>query len=160
MASRMKIVRNNPNATDWNLENGYEANSKMLDYPFRVYDSRLDAALVLFLDIHEKDFEIICNLDFSQGFRVYLSAPGDELKFFENYFQIELLEESVITLKPKFTTASQTLRKYNPNHRKCFFNSERKLRFYTIYTHNNCLHECLANYTKEICKCVKFTQPR
>lgn len=74
-------------------------------------------------------------------------------------FSVPLMEEAVITIRPKLTTTSQGLRKYDANHRKCFLESERQLRFYKIYTQNNCYEECVANYTAKECGCVKFSQP-
>lgn len=35
-----------------------------------------------------------------------------------------------------------------------------KLRFYKNYTQANCEMECLSNYTKNECGCVKFSMPR
>ncbi len=44
--------------------------------------------------------------------------------------------------------------------RKCYFHSERKLRFLKVYTQRNCELECLSNATLNLCGCVKFFLPR
>lgn len=158
MARGMMIAKDNPNITNWSFENGYDHGIIGKDYPLRVSGSGRDAALEISLDIFEKDFELLCTKK-QQGFRVILKVPGDESMINENPIIVPLLEETVITLRPKLTETSTGLRIYDPNHRKCFFDSERKLRFYKIYTQKNCYAECLANFTKIQCKCAKFSQP-
>lgn len=44
--------------------------------------------------------------------------------------------------------------------RQCFFNDERYLRYFKVYTQQNCELECLANFTLATCGCVKFSMPR
>lgn len=157
MAPQLMTVKNNPNAINWNLENGYTNAMKESQYPLRAYESGRGAALEISLDSHEINFETLCN-QFEHGFDVTLSVPGDDLNFMEDYFRIRLFEETVITIKPKLTTTSKQLRKYDPNHKKCFFDSERRLRFYKKYSQNNCNEECVANFTNSQCGCVKFSQ--
>lgn len=43
--------------------------------------------------------------------------------------------------------------------RQCFFNNERYLRFFKLYTQANCELECLTNHTLKECSCVKFSMP-
>lgn len=43
--------------------------------------------------------------------------------------------------------------------RQCFFDTERQLRFFKIYTQRNCELECLANFTVKTCGCAKFSMP-
>lgn len=56
-------------------------------------------------------------------------------------------------------TTSEGLRNYKPEQRKCFYQSERRLHFFKMYTQDNCEKECLANLTKTMCGCVKFSMP-
>lgn len=158
MAPGMMIVKNNSNSNNWSPEHESKNAIETNGYPLRAHSSGRGAALEISLDIHEKYFQFFCNLN-NEAFRVTISVPGDELKSSANFFRIQYFEESVISLRPKMTRTSMGLRKYDPNHRKCFFESERKLRFYKTYTQNNCEEECLANYTKHKCGCVRFSQP-
>lgn len=48
----------------------------------------------------------------------------------------------------------------NNSRRKCYFDSERKLRFLKVYTQRNCELECLSNDTLHKCGCVQFSLPR
>lgn len=158
MTPRLKHVSNHLTKTYWNLESGYANETNEQEYPIRVFDSGRNTALEISLEIHEKDFELFCDQT-EQGFNVYLNTPGDEMGSFQDRFLLPLLYESIITMKPKLTTTSKALRKYDPNHKKCFFDSERKLRFFKHYTQNNCDEECLANFTQILCGCAKFSQP-
>lgn len=44
--------------------------------------------------------------------------------------------------------------------RQCYFEHERYLRYFKVYTQANCELECLTNYTMFKCNCVTFTMPR
>jgi amiloride-sensitive sodium channel len=52
------------------------------------------------------------------------------------------------------------LRKFSPQIRECYFESERKLKFFKSYTKAHCDYECMTNYTLKVCGCVKFSMPR
>lgn len=47
----------------------------------------------------------------------------------------------------------------NYQRRQCFFEKERILKFFNVYTQPNCELECLANYTVDLCGCAKFSMP-
>uniref|UniRef100_A0A182SYF3 Pickpocket n=1 Tax=Anopheles maculatus TaxID=74869 RepID=A0A182SYF3_9DIPT len=57
-------------------------------------------------------------------------------------------------------TTSDGLRYYTPERRQCFFNHERHLKYFKVYTQQNCELECTTNYTLHRCGCVKFSMPR
>lgn len=82
-----------------------------------------------------------------------------------------------ITVKPHMITTSHALKNLSPekylikifkiiflncfiSRRQCFFNKERALRFYKVYSQKNCEMECIANFTFAKCGCVKFSMPR
>ena len=94
-----------------------------------------------------------------EGFKIALFIPGDTLKWSKIAFRVPISEDSLIMIKPRMTYTSEGLSKYDPNQRQCFFSTERQLRFYRIYTQNNSEAECLANFTKLQCGCVKFSMP-
>lgn len=74
--------------------------------------------------------------------------------------RVPLLEQAEISVVPTLTYTSTELRGYTPSQRQCFFNSERRLFFFKFYAQHNCEAECLSNYTKIKCGCVKFSSPR
>lgn len=52
------------------------------------------------------------------------------------------------------------LKKFPVTMRKCYFEDERKLRFFRIYSKAHCKLECATNITFEKSKCVQFYMPR
>lgn len=88
-----------------------------------------------------------------------LSGPGETPTASARYFQAAPSEKVDILIRAKMIKTSKKLRSFSPNQRQCFFQSERQLRFYKLYTQNNCEVECLANFTKIECDCVKFSMP-
>lgn len=65
-----------------------------------------------------------------------------------------------MSVKPNMITTSDGLLEYAPERRQCYFNNERSLQFFKVYTQSNCELECLANFTLARCNCVKFSMPR
>ncbi|KAL7045139.1 hypothetical protein ACKWTF_002156 [Chironomus riparius] len=53
-----------------------------------------------------------------------------------------------------------SLKKYHPEIRRCYYENERKLKFFKSYTKAHCDLECLANHTLKACGCTKFSMPR
>lgn len=183
----MKIVHSNPNVTNWNPETGYGTEVTDKDYPRRVFNAQLNAVLYVQLKSHERDLEYLCvsvklnnNLLMYQnlnswnvifflffpfkrgsihGFKAYLSTPGDSFKMSRYYLRVPFSERTNILIKPRLIITSEKLRDYKPNKRQCYFTTERQLRFFNIYSENNCKLECLTNYTESICGCVKFSMP-
>lgn len=159
MAPGLMIVKTNSNVSKWTLDDGYEDDPAKEDYPIRVTGSGKIAALDLGLLLYERDYEYNCK-GFDQGFLVTLATPGETLILSSsNSLRVPALENTLIKIFPKLTTTSDGLISYSPNRRKCFFTFERRLRFFKMYTQNNCNAECLSNFTKNECKCVKFSMP-
>lgn len=157
MAPEMLTITTNPNVTKWSLENGYKDKRHEKSYPIRVFNSAQGAGLFSFLQLFDKDIEYFCQGTL-QGFRVFLHAPGQTFKF-SRHFRVSVLEEAEVLIKPKLITTSKELRGYAPNQRQCFYQSERKLRFFKIFGQNNCDAECLSNFTVFKCGCVQFSMP-
>lgn len=158
MANGMKILETTKKITNWSLELGYPLGIRSRPYPTRVFDSGEHAALIIYLMLSEEDMDYNCQ-GTDQGFKVLMSMPGDDIKLWQNSFRVPILTDAQITIKPELVTTSDGLHSYRPSLRKCFFTGERQLKFYQIYTQHNCERECLANFTKAVCDCVKFNMP-
>lgn len=151
-------VQNNSFVSYWSLETGYKVATKENSYPNRVFSSRENAALHFEPQISNHNLDYVCG-GFVQGFKIFLHLPVDVPQIATNSFRVPLSEEVEISIKPQLITTSDGLRKYGPDQRKCYFTSERRLRFFKVYTRTNCKEECLANYTRKECGCVKFSMP-
>ncbi|XP_055310958.1 pickpocket protein 28-like, partial [Sitodiplosis mosellana] len=159
MAPELMTVKNNSNITNWSFEDGYKRSPPTKDYPNRIFNAKQFNAFYIALHIPNEHIEYLC-AGIIKGFKLTLTPPGETRKPATYYYQILFSEQAEIFIKPKLVTTSQTLRKYSPSQRQCFFTSERQLRFFRIYTQNNCQVECLSNFTQIECDCVKFSMPR
>lgn len=158
MAPGMMIVTSNNNVSNWNLETGYSTDTNEMEYPIRSFAIGEFLGIDIVLSSDPNDYQFGCQSMFD-GFKVALNVPGEVARIGKNFYRISNKEYLQITLKGKVTTTSEGLRSYSPSQRRCFFDSERKLRFFKIYTQNNCEVECLANLTMRDCGCVKFSLP-
>lgn len=158
MAPELITAKENPNISQWNSEEGYEIGVKDDYYPIRIFNSKPSGALKLFLQQINEDSPFKCH-SLNTGFRVFINMPGEVPGISGLVFQIPTDEVVQISIRAKLITTSGGLRIYKPSQRQCFFNSERQLMFFKIYTQSNCEVECLANFTKQECGCVRFSMP-
>lgn len=152
------VIENRPSISEWSLENGYNDKANKNSYPIRAYSSKKEKGLSVYLRTAHADIEYVCRT-FVPGFKVYFHTPGDVLKSSDASIRIPLDEETKISIKPEMITTAEGLRKYEPIVRQCYFDSERKLRFFKFYSKSNCESECIANYTAQECGCIKFSMP-
>lgn len=158
MVHEMMPVKHNPNVSNWSLEKGYKEKSMKNEYPRRTYRVGDVTGLIVYLNIMEEDLEYICH-DTGLGFKIFLSPSGEAIETSGFEFRMPLLEATRIVITPTITTTSDALNTYEPEQRGCYFNSERRLRFFQTYTQSNCETECFANLTVNACGCVKFSMP-
>lgn len=142
--------------SNWNLESGYGQREKEGLYPYRVFGTGRLSSFLVTLRLHE--FDYLCS-GAIQGFIVSFNSPNEEPQFVKNYFYVSPNRGVLFKITPKLTITSLNLNTYSPSVRRCYFNSERQLRFYKQYTQKNCETECLANLTLAECGCVKFAMP-
>lgn len=155
MAHGMMIVNNQPNVSGWSLESGYSTKMDDDAYPLRVFDVEKHG-LTFSIRLSKNDLEPICQ-DIYTGFSIYLHTPGEIMS--QNFVQNVLSKGVNIRVKPTQIVTSKGSRNYQSNVRQCYFDSERRLRFFKYYTLSNCQAECVANFTKQQCDCVKFSMP-
>ena len=147
------------NVSNWNLETGYINDVDKWHYPYRVYNAKKNEALYIVLNLSKDDIEFMCS-GIIQGFRVTLTTPGEVSHATGRFYEALPSERTEIALIPKLIIADMDVLRYAPQQRQCFFSSERRLRFFKQYTKSNCETECLSNFTRKECGCVKFSMPR
>jgi amiloride-sensitive sodium channel len=49
-----------------------------------------------------------------------------------------------VWIVPEIIQADEDLRSFDPDERKCYFEDERKLNYFKVYTQRNCESECLS----------------
>ena len=142
----------------WSMESGYEREFGKEEYPIRANDSDLISTLEINIVSDKRNVIDFCRTA-RNGFNVFLSPPFDQTTLLHRSIGVPLSQDTHIQFAPELTTTSNGLRKYSPIQRKCFFQSERQLRFFKTYSSNNCEMECWANTTKAECGCVHFLMP-
>lgn len=157
MAPGIMNVKDNVNVSDWSLAKDFQNKSTGSRYPVHLTMSDRYSGFIAVLKFNKHHFEYECGSD--QEYKFILSTPGDALKFSTNSHRIQLEKHTKIFITPKLTITSDALRKYTPSQRKCFFDGERRLCFFKIYSQPNCEAECLANFTRSACGCVQFSMP-
>ncbi|XP_055840677.1 pickpocket protein 28-like [Episyrphus balteatus] len=143
---------------DWNLENGYNQQADEKTFPVRVIGPGDKESLVLSLRDRKEDEEQLCR-NSVRGFKIILHTPGEDPQVWKNFINVPLDQSVSLTIKPKIMT-SEDLRHYSPERRQCYYQNERYLRYFKVYTQANCESEWLANMTLSECGCVKFSMPR
>lgn len=161
MDSEMLTVTNNPQATYWNLEDGYfgQGESDLNEYPYRMPNAGIQAGVFLVLQTYQKDLDYLCRGPI-QGFKITLHSPNEVPQVSKYFYRVPLDQEVSISVQPQMiTTKDPHLRKYSSELRGCYFNSDRPLKFFKTYNQRNCELECVANFTLEQCGCVGLSMP-
>ena len=151
-------ITQNKTSPHWSLQGGYK--TKNIDvHPKRVLGPGARDGIKFDLKTYKNDTDSFC-LGRVQGFKITLHTPGEIPRVSKDYFRIPLGQEVVVSVKPNMITTSDGLIEYAPKRRQCFFNDEKFLKFFKIYSQSNCELECLSNFTLKACGCVKFSMPR
>jgi amiloride-sensitive sodium channel len=135
--------------TQWTLENSYSTNEDVYVKPLRALKKN---ELKIIFDTPK----IKCHNVFKARFHLpnEMPTPFHKESFFKESFHTDF------TLSAEKFTAKADLRRFSPDIRRCYFEGEKKLKFFKSYTKNHCDCECMTNVTLETCGCVQFSMPR
>lgn len=64
-----------------------------------------------------------------------------------------------VALTMNIIRTSHKIKKWTSELRNCYYQHEKKLKFFYIYTLHNCEIECRANNTLNVCGCNAYYQP-
>lgn len=98
------------------------------------------------LEIYVKPDKMIA---FSETFTIHpaielpMMLDKTELFEFSGGKQLEIL------IKPAVIKSDESLKALEPSDRSCYFEGERELRFFKVYTKRNCAIECFSNYSRQ-----------
>lgn len=126
--------------------------------PWRPYGAGLTYGLTLVLDVDMDEY--YCSSTAGAGFKMLLHNPVETPKIADFAFAITPGEESRVIVRPRVSYANPSIISIPQRKRKCFFTNERKLRYYRTYTQRNCILECEANFTQQLCNCVMYYMPK
>ncbi|KAK5641663.1 hypothetical protein RI129_010210 [Pyrocoelia pectoralis] len=145
--------------SEWTLEEGYLENASLIAFPRRTLLSGPSGGLDLTFMTLQSDLDYLCG-DALQGYDVILHHPAQMPATKAGYFRVGLNQDVIATVKPNMMRTSDELKRYTANDRNCYFMTDRKLRFFKVYNQQDCLMECLANFTLATCRCAEFYMPR
>lgn len=142
--------------TNWELQRGYFSKDPHL-YPYRASGSGENGGLKF--EIWRKIEEVKSSLSFNKGFKLVVHLPCEIPQFDKQYYRFPLEKSATLIIRPSLI-ATDELKGYDVETRQCYFEGERKLKFFKKYTRSNCQLECLAEYTQQHCGCIHFSMPR
>ncbi|CAH1959276.1 unnamed protein product [Acanthoscelides obtectus] len=142
----------------WDVESGFTA-SQIHTYPQRALRIGQKNAFYVLMKTRKSDIEYECPMGES-GYRVILHFPSCYPDVTENHFTVPLGQSVTGVIIPHMIKTSEGVKRFHPQTRDCYFQSERPLKYFKVYTQANCLLECKTNYTLDICGCVGFHMPR
>lgn len=117
-------------------------------FPWHAYASEsLD--LELFIDNDEL-------MHYFEAFAIHSTAELPMVLLPEDIFEFADKRKLEVVITPSVIRSDESLKALQAFDRKCYFEGERKLRFFKIYTKRNCEIECFSNFSLEECKCVSF----
>lgn len=128
-------------------------------YPHRVHSTGLQFSLRVALKVNSRDIDHLCGGPM-QGFKILFHAPYQNLNAAKRSFHLSPGQASYYKIVPNLIWTTRGAQKHSPDIRRCYLNSERRLRFFKFYSQRNCEVECLSNYTLAQCGCVLFSVPR
>ncbi|RZB40383.1 ASC domain containing protein [Asbolus verrucosus] len=138
---------------------GYADNAGIYTYPRRALVSGADNSLDITLFHNPNDTDYICS-QFLEGFRVMIHSPLDMPRLSKHYFRVPLDRAVVVAIQPNLIATSDSIKKYSSETRNCYTSTERRLKYFKVYSQSNCMLECQTNYTLNMCGCVNFFMPR
>lgn len=157
MSKDFFLREHNLTATHWSLKNGYDyvamANTSSTPYPI-AGNSNYQIGLVTHVKYLEKNCRGI-----HQSHKLILHSSIEPPHQFYDFVFAPVFSSVMIIPEPKIVDTSETLVSYDPHVRQCYFDGERQLRFFKIYTQRNCESECFAALTKMRCNCSLFFMP-
>ncbi|XP_063706287.1 pickpocket protein 28-like [Culicoides brevitarsis] len=97
-----------------------------------------------------------------ERFKVFLHNPFEiPSNQHQTSYDLDISQILTLSVRPRVVLASDNIKtSYTAKERRCFFNAEKRLRYFRVYSKRNCEIECLANITMTMCGCTPFWLPQ
>lgn len=151
-----------PDLKHWSFVEMFKYNRMSLDteaYPFRVFHSGARGSLHFVSKVSTESLDQIGSLRAIFGFGIIIHAPYEFPCWIDGHY-ISNNQSATVLIKPNVILPSADLDAVTPNDRNCFFQSERKLKYFKMYTQYNCFVECGWNRTLKECGCASVGMQR
>ncbi|KAL3273919.1 hypothetical protein HHI36_015345 [Cryptolaemus montrouzieri] len=158
--NQMRYYREGRRNPDWSPGRGFNQEKIEDNFPRRAFLNGAKNSLIIALLTNKTDIYYSCREFALQGMRVSLHMPAKIPRPSQVFFSVGLNRLTTVSVTPSYMTTTSAIRTYNPHRRNCYFEQERKLKFFKLYNQGNCDFECWSNYTVEKCGCAQFYMPR
>lgn len=145
----------------WNFLTGYEfkyGDKTRPEFPYRTFNVEVDYGFRVILKILNRNLDPLCGLGF-KGFKISFHSPMEFPRLQRVQYHVVPNTSVNFEITPKVFKSTNHIRQYGPSTRHCYYRKERRLKFFKIYTRQNCIAECLSNLMVQECGCVRFTLP-
>ncbi|CAG9804614.1 unnamed protein product [Chironomus riparius] len=140
----------------WSLDNGYQKDHEDDSVPVTANKGKYFAFNPY---LNESDTKNVC-MNIGNIFSFYIHLPNEIMLPMHQEHYVEFKKKRDIILAAKSYKVDEGMRKFPPQTRGCYFEGEKKLKYFKTYTKGLCEYECMTNYTFKECGCVKFSMPR
>ncbi|XP_050421683.1 pickpocket protein 28-like isoform X3 [Adelges cooleyi] len=152
-----QIIRKK-NLNTWNPEVGFKPDLTPFDTPWRVTGDSVNNRVSLHFKF-KRNPGVNCPIT-GKGFVLIMHNPADAPISLQPTAYISgnrrVAVSSIISIWP----TAPTIHAWSPKSRNCYFQHEKPLRYFKVYTENNCDIECRINNTIKRCGCSAYYHPR
>jgi hypothetical protein len=161
----------------------YRIRSQIPDEPYPMSSEDYQAGFYIMIQMVERYYKDKIDENHHEthiykGARFLIHNPNDLFSKDSPSHQTVVSHSVMVHVNPQKTIIDKALEKYNANRfetvyasvlliqfgcifrRGCYLPNEKPLKFFKIYTKNNCRSECLANKTLVVCGCARFYMVR
>ncbi|XP_022181305.1 pickpocket protein 28-like isoform X1 [Myzus persicae] len=141
--------------SSWKPDTGYRSDALIGHLPLRTFGDGDYHSATMKLELHSEDMNKQC----AQGldvFYILIHSPAEWPDRSHPTLLASVNMISTISIKPYVVTTAEELIPWDPQIRHCYFQNERKLKFFKVYTKNNCILECRSFNILAQCGCVPF----
>jgi amiloride-sensitive sodium channel len=150
-----ETIDDNSEVARWSLEKGFSGDHDANEVPVSA-ERNHHTSITVALD-YNNSFNLCWG---QQSFGYWLHLPNEIPTPFHHEHKISFNEMEAIVVTARMYKADDSLCSHSPETRGCYFEGERRLRYFRSYTKAHCEFECLSNFTLETCGCVSFAMPR
>lgn len=131
------------NWTVQSYEDGYTDPLDFTAYPMNSLEPGKRTGMSIRLKIRKNDVDYGCKGPVN-GFSLTLHTPDEFPQTGLHSHSIPFGRETSISVQPYVMSTSENLKRFEPKKRQCFFEEDKKLKYFKSYTQSNCKLECLT----------------
>ncbi|XP_062562532.1 sodium channel protein Nach-like isoform X1 [Armigeres subalbatus] len=159
-AENYPYLRGINKTSSWDLDTGYD-NSMNIEDSYHSYPKRFIFGMggqFLDIEIQYRKADSNNTEGREQFFSIILHLPNEYPQKVNGFHTIPAGYRFVLHLTPQMMITSEELRSYSPHKRQCYYQDEKRLKYFKHYTEANCKLEWYDNLSEQ-CNCTMFPVP-